>query len=169
MPTSNKTDSFSILDLFYVKIKFLNERNCSKKRCLIKIWYKIGRCSLLTSCQRWWKMSEFRAGFLQHLHKVFGDIDALTYLKPPDFTNRQILTPICGYGKEMFLHHWHISIGRSTCIYRKSSIKPLFFQAEDGIRDVERSRGLGDVYKRQDQRSLFGTSSFIKEFNFDIK
>ena len=24
-----------------------------------------------------------------------------------------------------------------------------FFQAEDGIRDVERSRGLGDVYKRQ--------------------
>ena len=26
---------------------------------------------------------------------------------------------------------------------------PRFFQAEDGIRDVERSRGLGDVYKRQ--------------------
>ena len=26
---------------------------------------------------------------------------------------------------------------------------PVFFQAEDGIRDVERSRGLGDVYKRQ--------------------
>ena len=26
-----------------------------------------------------------------------------------------------------------------------------FFQAEDGIRDVERSRGLGDVYKRQPQ------------------
>ena len=25
----------------------------------------------------------------------------------------------------------------------------LFFRAEDGIRDVERSRGLGDVYKRQ--------------------
>ena len=44
VPTSNKTDSFSILDLFYVKIKFLNEKNCSKKRSLIKIWYKIGRC-----------------------------------------------------------------------------------------------------------------------------
>ena len=28
-------------------------------------------------------------------------------------------------------------------------IKKKFFQAEDGIRDVERSRGLGDVYKRQ--------------------
>ena len=27
--------------------------------------------------------------------------------------------------------------------------KKNFFQAEDGIRDVERSRGLGDVYKRQ--------------------
>ena len=27
-----------------------------------------------------------------------------------------------------------------------------FFQAEDGIRDVERSRGLGDVYKRQEIR-----------------
>ena len=25
-----------------------------------------------------------------------------------------------------------------------------FFQAEDGIRDLVRSRGLGDVYKRQD-------------------
>ena len=27
----------------------------------------------------------------------------------------------------------------------------VFFQAEDGIRDLVRSRGLGDVYKRQDQ------------------
>ena len=26
-----------------------------------------------------------------------------------------------------------------------------FFQAEDGIRDLVRSRGLGDVYKRQFQ------------------
>jgi len=25
----------------------------------------------------------------------------------------------------------------------------LFYQAEDGIRDLVRSRGLGDVYKRQ--------------------
>ena len=40
----------------------------------------------------------------------------------------------------------------------------FFFQAEDGIRDVERSRGLGDVYKRQDsvglqQHSTQGVSS----------
>ena len=27
----------------------------------------------------------------------------------------------------------------------------FFFQAEDGIRDLVRSRGLGDVYKRQQQ------------------
>ena len=27
----------------------------------------------------------------------------------------------------------------------------VFFQAEDGIRDLVRSRGLGDVYKRQEQ------------------
>ena len=29
----------------------------------------------------------------------------------------------------------------------------FFFQAEDGIRDLVRSRGLGDVYKRQEVRS----------------
>ena len=29
------------------------------------------------------------------------------------------------------------------------SVDVFFFQAEDGIRDLVRSRGLGDVYKRQ--------------------
>ena len=29
----------------------------------------------------------------------------------------------------------------------------FFFQAEDGIRDLVRSRGLGDVYKRQQLRA----------------
>ena len=29
----------------------------------------------------------------------------------------------------------------------------ICFQAEDGIRDLVRSRGLGDVYKRQARRS----------------
>ena len=33
------------------------------------------------------------------------------------------------------------SIGEVCCVF--------FFQAEDGIRDLVRSRGLGDVYKRQ--------------------
>ncbi len=30
----------------------------------------------------------------------------------------------------------------------------FFFQAEDGIRDTDRSRGLGDVYKRQDYSGI---------------
>ena len=36
----------------------------------------------------------------------------------------------------------------------KQTKMKVFFQAEDGIRDVERSRGLGDVYKRQDQMPI---------------
>ena len=32
---------------------------------------------------------------------------------------------------------------------RRTSPSVVFFQAEDGIRDLVRSRGLGDVYKRQ--------------------
>ena len=31
----------------------------------------------------------------------------------------------------------------------------FFFQAEDGIRDLVRSRGLGDVYKRQHRHFQF--------------
>ena len=42
-------------------------------------------------------------------------------------------------------------------IYKKEEwgFSSVFFQAEDGIRDVERSRGLGDVYKRQLQRGMY--------------
>ena len=32
----------------------------------------------------------------------------------------------------------------------------FFFQAEDGIRDLVRSRGLGDVYKRQPLNNAVG-------------
>ena len=53
----------------------------------------------------------------------------------------------------------------------------FFFQAEDGIRDLVRSRGLGDVYKRQhlahrpsgidlrkpSERLIFGGSSFCNQ------
>ena len=37
----------------------------------------------------------------------------------------------------------------------------FFFQAEDGIRDLVRSRGLGDVYKRQtaEYRELLADAS----------
>ena len=35
------------------------------------------------------------------------------------------------------------------CRYIDIACSSFFFQAEDGIRDLVRSRGLGDVYKRQ--------------------
>ena len=39
----------------------------------------------------------------------------------------------------------------------------FFFQAEDGIRDAQESRGLGDVYKRQ---SLYqATSDELKKIS----
>ena len=45
----------------------------------------------------------------------------------------------------------------SVYVYKYMSVGGIlklyvfFFQAEDGIRDLVRSRGLGDVYKRQRQ------------------
>ena len=39
----------------------------------------------------------------------------------------------------------------------------FFFQAEDGIRDLVRSRGLGDVYKRQVGFCVERNSFFIEE------
>ena len=38
---------------------------------------------------------------------------------------------------------------RWTDVYENRKVYPTLFQAEDGIRDLVRSRGLGDVYKRQ--------------------
>ena len=40
----------------------------------------------------------------------------------------------------------------------------FFFQAEDGIRDLVRSRGLGDVYKRQGSISTEAPFSKILKF-----
>ena len=39
---------------------------------------------------------------------------------------------------------------RAVCLF----LGCFFFQAEDGIRDLVRSRGLGDVYKRQAKRAM---------------
>ena len=39
----------------------------------------------------------------------------------------------------------------------------FFFQAEDGIRDLVRSRGLGDVYKRQGNCDLFVLAIYADE------
>ena len=37
----------------------------------------------------------------------------------------------------------------------------FFFQAEDGIRDLVRSRGLGDVYKRQVVPPVAGSAAAV--------
>ena len=38
----------------------------------------------------------------------------------------------------------------------------FFFQAEDGIRDAQESRGLGDVYKRQLQQQVIYMDSLLE-------
>ena len=45
----------------------------------------------------------------------------------------------------------------------------FFFQAEDGIRDLVRSRGLGDVYKRQDFFFLFMFFVCLYKYNLRLK
>ena len=41
----------------------------------------------------------------------------------------------------------------------------VFYQAEDGIRDLVRSRGLGDVYKRQDVHRAGGVMAILGELD----
>ena len=43
----------------------------------------------------------------------------------------------------------------------------FFFQAEDGIRDLVRSRGLGDVYKRQGTGSAHEAAALRDDGGFD--
>ncbi len=53
--------------------------------------------------------------------------------------------------------HYEFEVTSGLLVFvddRCSCVSFFFFQAEDGIRDVERSRGLGDVYKRQDYRGI---------------
>ena len=45
----------------------------------------------------------------------------------------------------------------------------FFFQAEDGIRDLVRSRGLGDVYKRQGCDSTVTTiTTLLPSYNITL-
>ena len=44
----------------------------------------------------------------------------------------------------------------------------FFFQAEDGIRDAQESRGLGDVYKRQFYVFEVGIVATLQAFIFSI-
>ena len=91
MPTSNTTDSFSILDLFYVKIKFLNERNCSKKRYGTKS--AAAGCKQAANdddrCQSFALLLFF---FFQYLHESFDNIDAITFFKPVSYTHLTLPT-----------------------------------------------------------------------------
>ena len=52
----------------------------------------------------------------------------------------------------------------AACAYAVS-LSLFFFQAEDGIRDLVRSRGLGDVYKRQvmDARFRSAVRRFVRQ------
>ena len=52
----------------------------------------------------------------------------------------------------LLFYSWICSISYALVSFTLSCI--FFFQAEDGIRDLVRSRGLGDVYKRQGQYGL---------------
>ncbi len=47
----------------------------------------------------------------------------------------------------MLISIMYMSVASETIVF-------FFFQAEDGIRDQPRSRGLGDVYKRQDYSGI---------------
>ena len=40
-------------------------------------------------------------------------------------------------------------VGVEPDVEVRNESRDFFFQAEDGIRDLVRSRGLGEVYKRQ--------------------
>ena len=58
------------------------------------------------------------------------------------------------------------------CTYGFSIVRVMlityvfFFQAEDGIRDLVRSRGLGDVYKRQADKSEVMDGTNKRAFTF---
>ena len=45
----------------------------------------------------------FAEDFFQYLHKPFGNISAITFKKPSELTNREILAPICGHGKATWI------------------------------------------------------------------
>ena len=44
----------------------------------------------------------------------------------------------------------------------------FFFQAEDGIRDLVRSRGLGDVYKRQTYKNALRYSPVLDRRTINV-
>ena len=63
---------------------------------------------------------------------------------PPEI--KKIISNAFARAQKTFKYERHISCREERFFF----VFSFFFQAEDGIRDVERSRGLGDVYKRQE-------------------
>ena len=60
------------------------------------------------------------------------------------------------------------------CHYEKNALEIkwcvfFFFQAEDGIRDLVRSRGLGDVYKRQEYARSIAKRKAVEALRKDLK
>ena len=54
-------------------------------------------------------------------------------------------------------------------IMRQRIIVYFFFQAEDGIRDAQESRGLGDVYKRQILTIVLSFESSVQQSDVNAK
>ena len=50
----------------------------------------------------------------------------------------------------------------TSLIIRSVFVSFFFFQAEDGIRDLVRSRGLGDVYKRQEHTCYYRNEELVE-------
>ncbi len=59
-----------------------------------------------------------------------------------------------------------LSWGRGSCLELDMvlSCVVVFFQAEDGVRDLVRSRGLGDLYRRQSVDNPLFWRDFIGTF-----
>ena len=56
---------------------------------------------------------------------------------------------------------WVVAVDVVVCVVGVVFVGFFFFQAEDGIRDLVRSRGLGDVYKRQVVEVLGATKAGV--------
>ena len=56
-----------------------------------------------------------------------------------------------------------------VCVPGICDLVCFFFQAEDGIRDLVRSRGLGDVYKRQIQRRDDRVGGYVTDLQGNLR
>ena len=68
---------------------------------------------------------------------------------------------VTGVGVTLTVGAFH---GTYRSLHYSSSL--FFFQAEDGIRDLVRSRGLGDVYKRQAREVAKHIAQALEELAF---